>query len=248
MSSLLPILLYVAAAIFLAGMGWRLLTWLRAPVPLKIVLTPGPVTGSGVVRRLAGELVLFRSLFGADRGLWGAAWVFHVSLALLAVGHLGGLVVPGIARSSLGMTEEQFHHLAQITGGVFGLLAVAPLFYLLWRRLAAERVRYITTFSDYFALGLLLLIILTGNDMRFAGGLEIVQARQFVWGWLTFHPVAAPAVPAFTAHVLLVCVLLIYLPFSKLVHLGGLVFSPTLNQKNNPRVDRHIGPWDKCAA
>jgi nitrate reductase gamma subunit len=239
MSWLLPILFYLSVAVFLAGMGWRLAGWLRAPVPLKIVLTPGPVTGSGVARRLAGEAVLFRSLFGADRLLWGAAWLFHVSLALLAVGHIGGLVVPEFARASLGLTEEQFHHLAQVAGGAFGVLAIVPLLILLLRRVGAERLRYISTFSDYLALALLLVIIITGNHMRFMGGLEMAQARQFVSGLLMLRPVAAPADPAFAAHLLFVSALLAYIPFSKLLHLGGLVFSPTLNQKNNPREERY---------
>jgi respiratory nitrate reductase gamma subunit len=220
-------------------MGWRLFTWLRAPVPLKIVLTPGPVTAGGVARRLAGEVVLFRSLFGADRLLWGAAWLFHVSLVLLAAGHVGGLVIPGFARASLGLSEEQFHQLAQVAGGAFGLLAVVPLVGLLWRRLALERVRHISVLGDHLALVLLLSIIATGNQMRFMGGLDLGQARQFVSGLLTFHPVAPPHNAAFAAHLLLVCALLVYIPFSKLVHLGGLVFSPTLNQKNNPREERY---------
>lgn len=233
-------LLYCCAAVFLVGMGWRLFTWLRAPVPLKIVLTPGPVTTAGVARRLAGEGLLFRSLFGADRALWGAAWLFHLSLLLLGLGHVAGLVLPGISRAALGLNEAQFHHLAQVTGGAFGIVALVPLLYLLLRRLTLERVRYLSTFADYFALVLLVLVIATGNQMRFLGSLDLAQARQFVAGVLSFHPVAPPAAPAFVTHLLLVCALLAYIPFSKLVHLGGLFFSPTLNQKNNPRERRYV--------
>lgn len=239
MTSLLPALVYASTAVFLAGMGWRLAAWLRAPVPLKIVLTPAPATTAGVAHRLAGEALLFRSLFSADRSLWVAAWVFHLSLVMLAVGHVAGLVVPGFAQTSLGLTEDQFHRLAQVTGGAFGILAVVPLLYLLSRRLVMERLRYISTYSDYFALALLLLVIATGNQMRFMGSLDLAQARQFVSGVLTFHPVAPPSDAAFVAHLLLVCALLIYIPFSKLVHFSGLVFNPTLNQKNNPREQRY---------
>ena len=245
MTSFLPILVYVSATLFLAGMNWRLAMWLRTPVPLKIVLTPGPTTTAGVAQRLAGEVFLFRSLFQADRWLWATSWLFHISLVMLAVGHIGGLVVPGLAQASLGLTEAQFHHLAQVTGGLFGVLAVLPLIMLLLRRLTMERLRYISTFSDYFALALLLLVIATGNQMRFMGALDMAQARQFVSGLLTFHPVAPPADAAFVAHVLLVCALLAYIPFSKLAHFGGLLLSPTLNQRNNPRSQRHVGPWNK---
>ena len=233
-------LLYLCAAVFLVGMGWRLASWLRTPVPLKLVLTPGPTTAPGVARRLAGETLLFRNLLGSSRALWAAAWLFHLSLVMLAVGHVAGLVAPGFARSTLGLTEEQFHHLAQVTGGAFGILAVIPLLWLLVRRFALERLRYLSTFADYFALVLLLLVIATGNQMRFLGSLDMAQAREFVSGWLHFRPVAPPAVPAFIIHLLLVCALLAYIPFSKLVHLGGLFFSPTLNQRNDPRTRRHV--------
>ncbi len=239
MSMLLPALCYLSFAVFAAGMGWRLFTWLRAPVPLKIVLTPGPKTVVGVASRLTGEVVLFRSLFRADRALWCAAWLFHISLVLLGVGHLGGLVFPRFARAALGLTEGQFHHLADLAGGAFGVLGVVALLSLLWRRLAMERVRYISTLSDYVALGLLLLIVATGNHMRFMGGLEMSEAQSFVSGLLTFQPIAPPPLPAFQAHLLLVCALLVYIPFSKLVHLGGLVLSPTLYQRNTPREQRY---------
>jgi respiratory nitrate reductase gamma subunit len=249
MTLLLPALLYLSAAVFLGGMGWRLSKWLRTPVPLKIVLTPAPKTTLGVAQRLAWELFGFRSLFKADPSLWIPSWLFHVSLVFLAVGHLGGLVIPKFAEATLGLNENQFEQLAQISGGAIGILAVTALLWLLVRRLAAERVRWISTFSDYFALALLLLILATGNQMRFMGGLDIVQARQFVSGWLMLHPVAPPNNPMFAVHVLLVCALLIYIPFSKLVHIGGAtLFSPTLNQRNDPRDRRHIGPWNAVPA
>ncbi len=230
---------YLSVAVFLVGMGWHFYAWLRARVPLKIVLTPAPVTAGGVVRRLAGEAFLFRSLYRPDRKLWLAAWSFHVSLLLLLVGHFVGLVIPNFVETSLGLTEPQFHRFAQIAGGAFGILAAGSLIYLLLRRLLTERVRYISTYSDYFVLVLLLLLMGSGNHMRFLGGLDLAQARQFVSGLLLFHPAPVPSDPTFAAHLLLVSALLVYIPFSKLIHLGGLFFSPTLNQKNNPREKRY---------
>jgi respiratory nitrate reductase gamma subunit len=245
----LPVLLYLAAATFLLGMGWRLATWLRTPAPLKIVLTPGPKSSAGVARRLAEEMLGFRSLFSADRLFWIPAWFFHLSLVLLLAGHVGGLLIPQCAQAALGLTENQFERLAQVAGGAIGLLALASALALLFRRLLGERPRAISTFSDYFALGLLLLTIATGNQMRFSSGFDLPHARLFVSGWLAFHPVPPPAAPMFAAHVLLICALLIYIPFSKLVHLGGAtLFSPTLNQRNDPRERRHINPWDTRSA
>jgi len=243
MTPLLPALLYLSVAVFLIGMGWRWWVWLRTPVPLKIVLTPAPQNASGVVRRLAEEILGFRSVFEADRLLWIPAWLFHVSLLWLLAGHVCGLVIPDYTESFLLLDDTQFERLAQVAGSIVGGLAFAALLCLLLRRLAAERLRWISTFSDYFALVLLLLILGTGNHLRFMGGLDLAQARAFVSGWLALRPVAAPANPVFLAHVLFVSALLIFIPFSKLVHLGGgALFSPTLNQRNDPRERRHLNP------
>ena len=243
----LSVLLYASAAIFLIGMGRRIYNWIRTPVPLNIVLTPAPRHLPGVFGRLAGELFGFRSLAKADRSLWVPAWLFHFSLVLLFLGHFGGLVIPHLAQKAMGLGEKQFENMAQITGSAVGILAIATVLWLLIRRLKLPRVRWISTFSDYFALVLLLLIIATGNAMRFMGGLDIVQARNFVAGWLTLHPKAPPNDPVFSIHIILVCILLIYIPFSKLVHIGGVaLFSPTLNQRNNSRESRYVNSWNKA--
>jgi nitrate reductase gamma subunit len=244
MTWFLPTLFYLSVAVFLLGMAWRVSVWLRAPVPLKIPLTPGPATTAGVVGRLAGEVVLFRSLFGADCPLWVASWVFHVSLVLLAIGHVAGLVIPNLAAGVLGLTPAQFSQLAHVTGGAIGVFALLPLLYLFLRRLFLERVRFISAFSDYAALALLLLVIATGNFMRFETDFDIVKAREFVAGLIAFQPVAPPPDTAFYAHMVLVSLLLACIPFSKLMHLGGIFFSQTLNQPNNPRALRHVNPWD----
>jgi nitrate reductase gamma subunit len=42
----------------------------------------------------------------------------------------------------------------------------------------------------------------------------------------------------------LLCVLISYFPFSKLMHMGGVFLSPTRNLANNSRCVRHVNPWD----
>lgn len=228
----------------------RFSKWWRAGSPVKLVLTPAPKSTSGVVCRVASEMIFFPALLKSGRYLWAAAWIFHASLLLLVVGHAGGLVFHDLTCKIFGLTGEGYHRFANITGGIFGITAMAALVVLLLRRLVLERVRYISDIADYAALALLLLAIGAGNIMRFFGGFSdasLTQARAFVWGLLTFQPVAAPANVMFQIHLILVCLLLIYFPFSKLVHLGAVAFNPALNQANNPREKRHIGPWDAGA-
>jgi nitrate reductase gamma subunit len=49
-------------------------------------------------------------------------------------------------------------------------------------------------------------------------------------GLLTLNPVPPPLHPLFLIHYLLVLALLLYFPFSKLLHAGGIFFSPARNQ------------------
>jgi nitrate reductase gamma subunit len=244
---LLAAVVRLSAAVFIVGVAWRLGVWVRAAVPLRIPLTPAPATRWGAWRRLAGEVIGFKALFKADRGLWAASWLFHLSLVLLLVGHLGGLVAPDLSRRVLGISAGAFLRLAHVTGGAVGVLAAGSLLVLLGRRLVLEPLRHVSTLGDYFALTLLLLVIATGNQMRFMGRLEIDQAREFVGALLAFRTAPAPSDPIFAVHLLLVCALLVCLPFSKLMHAGGIFLSPTLNQANDTRERRHSNPWDLAA-
>jgi nitrate reductase gamma subunit len=58
-------------------------------------------------------------------------------------------------------------------------------------------------------------------------------------------PVAPPQHPLFLAHLILVCSLMIYFPFSKLMHAGGIFFSPTRNQRDNVLAQRYVNPWNE---
>ena len=74
---------------------------------------------------------------------------------------------------------------------------------------------------------------------------EIAQVKIFVMGLTHFAPVSTVGINAlFFTHLTLVCVLLIYFPFSKLMHMPGVFFSPTRNLANNSRRVRHINPWN----
>ena len=44
-------------------------------------------------------------------------------------------------------------------------------------------------------------------------------------------------------HLFLVATLMIIFPFSKLLHAPGLFFSPSRNQADDPREQRHIAAW-----
>jgi nitrate reductase gamma subunit len=125
-------------------------------------------------------------------------------------------------------------------------LLIGVLF-LFARRLTNRQVRYISLANDYFPLILIFAIGATGLLMRMflRDGIDIVAIKQLLVGLVTFQPVINGDIGSiFYIHLFLVCALLVYFPFSKLMHLGGVFLSPTRNMKNNTREVRHINPWN----
>jgi hypothetical protein len=64
-------------------------------------------------------------------------------------------------------------------------------------------------------------------------------------GLVTFHPLVSAEIGSiYYNHLFLVATLLVYFPFSKLMHMGGVFLSPTRNMANDTRMRRHINPWN----
>lgn len=246
--SLLAAIIYLSLAVCLAGTAWRGWVWLRAPVPLMIPLTPAPGTKTGVAVRLAGEALGFHSLFRADRGLWALAWIFHASLAGLLIGHVAGLLTPDVSARLLGLSAADYDRVAQVTGSLVGAVALVSLAGLFGRRVASIRLRYISSAADYFLLVLLFLIVGTGLAMRLSDRFDLASARAFVSSVIALQPDGQAVDLRFAVHVLLVCGLLVYAPFSKLGHMAGIFLNPALNQTNTPREQRHVGPLGNASA
>jgi nitrate reductase gamma subunit len=79
--------------------------------------------------------------------------------------------------------------------------------------------------------------------MTFVVHTDIVALKAFALGLMTMDPQPIPGDPILLIHLALVALLMIIFPVSKLLHAPGIFFSPTRNQKDNPRETRHIAPW-----
>jgi nitrate reductase gamma subunit len=265
---------YAALTIFLAGFCYRVLRWAWSPVPFRIPTTCGqqkslrwikassldnPATGLGALGRMALEVLLFRSLFrnnrnrldegrlifGEDKFLWLAALAFHWSLLMILLRHLRLLVQPVPAFVTLLEKLDGFFQFGTPEIYVSDVVLIGALAYLLARRLRSPLVRYVSLFSDYFALFLLLGIALTGVLMRYFTRVDVVAVKQFALGIVTFRPAVPPTLSAmFMVHLVFVGTLAAYFPFSKLMHMGGIFLSPTRNLANNNRAKRHVNPWN----
>jgi nitrate reductase gamma subunit len=229
-------LAYFATFAFVGGLLWRLYGYLRTPMPLPHAITPAPKTEGGSVLRVLGDVTLFPNLFKADRFLWAGAWVFHIALAAVLFRHLRYFTypVPGIIL--------YMETVALFFGCLFGAAAL----FLFWRRLGLPRTLYISNIPDYFVLVLLGLVAGTGLLVSYWLHVHIVDVKAFMLGLMTFRPVEVPRHPLFLLHLFFVLVLMIYFPFSKLLHAGGVIFSPSRHQPYEVQVrgKRHVNPYE----
>lgn len=243
MSTLIAVLLTLATLVMIVGVVRKARQYSATPAPLKIPVTPAPKSTGGVVVRMAKEVFLFAALFRASKWTWIFGWIFHVSLALAFIRHLRYVIDPegmlGFMMPFLNLWLVQTAGKYAVFGMVIGLLG------LLARRFLVARVRYISAPSDYLMLLLLLAIAITGFVMSFITPVDITQVKVFMLGILNFDLQQLPEGTALVAHLLLVALLGLILPFSKLLHIPGVFFAPTRNQVDNPREKRHIADWAK---
>ncbi|BBD09036.1 sulfate reduction electron transfer complex DsrMKJOP subunit DsrM [Desulfovibrio ferrophilus] len=226
-----------------------------------------PQTTGQTIARMALEILCFRSLFrnlavqrfgstedGVDmkvryassKWLWGFALLFHYSFLIVFVRHFRLFTdpVPGFL-SGL----EFFDGLLQLgvpTLYLTDVFLVLGATFLLLRRALLPQVRYISLVADYFPLFLILSVACSGIMMRYFGKTDIMAVKELTMGLFSFAPAAhIEGIGAiFYIHLFLVCVLIAYFPFSKLMHLGGVFLSPTRNLPNDNRAKHHRNPWN----
>lgn len=232
-SILFAALFYLATAVLVGGLAYKVRQYWRAPAPLKIPTMPAPLTKGRVGLRLAREVVVFESLFKSNKLLWLFAALFHFGLFLVLFRHLRYFQEP------IWLPVK----LVQPFAPIWALMMIAGLALLLVRRLVSPRIRYITGPSDILMLVLLLGIGLSGMAMTGAVHTDVVAVKAFFLGLMRFQVLPLPGDPLLLLHLFLVATLMIVFPFSKLLHVPGVFFSPTRNQVDDARERRHLAPW-----
>jgi nitrate reductase gamma subunit len=226
-------LFYAATAILVAGVAAKIAGYARTPAPLRIPTTPAPRTRAGVAGRMAREVLLFESLFRANKWIWLFGWLFHVALAVVLVRHLRYFTEPVWTVVAI----------AQPFGIYAGFAMLAGLAGLWARRFLVERIRYISTYSDHLMLALLVMIGVSGLMMKYVSHTDIVAVKAFMLGLMRFDLQPLPADGPLLVHLALVALLMAIFPASKLLHAPGVFFSPTRNQADDSRERRYVAPW-----
>lgn len=220
-----------------------------------------PYTKFGLLARMALEVLLFRSLFRNTRAelrdgpkityasakwLWLFGILFHYSFLIIVIRHLRFFMEPIPSFVDAITSVDGFFQILVPTVFLTDIIFLGAVTYLFLRRVALPQVRYISLPADYFALFLILGIGLSGVLMRQVLRVDLLGVKELVMSVFTLHPIAPAAGigPIFFVHLFLVSVLIAYLPFSKIMHAGGVFLSPTRNMRNVNRMERYVNPWN----
>ena len=214
-----------------------------------------------VIGRIFSEVFLFRSLFrnlsprvgiqgtgvtyASAKWLWIFAILFHYAMLTTLFRHLRFFTNPVLWPVKFVEGIDGWLEVGIPQVMISGLVLLCAMCLLLARRLVIPRLRYISLMNDFFPLFLLIAIATTGTLMRYIVGIDVTSVKELIMGLVSFRPVMIEGIGLlFYIHIFLVSTLLAYFPFSKLMHAGGIFFSPTRSMANDNRAVHHENPWN----
>jgi len=167
--------------------------------------------------------------------------LFHFGILLVIGGHIFGILVPEAATKAVGISETAYHAVAVALGTVSGLMTVAGMAILIYRRRVTGPVFSATTRNDKAMYLLLAATILAGLSTTVLGNLlghpydYRLGVAPYFRSVFYLHPdvsliTAAPI--GFQIHVMLAWVLFAAWPFTRLVH----VFSAPVGYLTRPYI------------
>jgi len=247
---------YIALGLFIFGVLYRLYSWGTATALTGMYSVNVGVNEDGwpsTVKDVLKRIFLFYTLPGndKDRTLFYGSFLFHWGIWIALFGHLGVFIPETYLQEWFGITPYFHHLLALYVGGAGGLMALAGIVVLLGRRISGSirvrlrlvneyiinlRVRKFSFLDDYFADALLILIIVTGLAQTLGITSHSVNyissISNYVWSLLMLHPNVSLIAGAtlFQIHFTLVMILLIYFPWSKMMHPFSYLLMPTISR------------------
>ena len=166
--------------------------------------------------------------------------LFHFGMLAVLGGHVLGIMIPASWTAAVGISESAYHLVSVSLGVLSGLVTVAGLAILLYRRITVPAVRKATTRIDKIMYTLLSGAIVTGMLNTVGGNLigsYDYRATVSPWFRSLFSIAPQPELMAsapisFQIHNLVVLTLLGVWPYTRLVH----VFSAPLGYLTRPYV------------
>jgi nitrate reductase gamma subunit len=177
--------------------------------------------------------------------------LFHFGILVVALGHVGGLVIPDAWTEAVGITEHMYHVVAVVLGTIAGFCTLAGLAILIYRRRTVGPVFLATTRNDKLMYAVLTITIALGLAATVAanvvGGGYNYRESVSPWFRSVFYlqpdPGLMTGVPIlFQLHALSALALFCIWPFTRLVHMLtapiGYVTRPYIVYRSR---DEHLG-------
>lgn len=192
---------YAAIIVFLAGLVWR-------------------YRSRGTISSLSSQLLESRWL------AWGSV-PFHLGIAILVVGHLVPVIVPGAWQALL--SNRNVLLTVETIGAAAAVLCLAGLIVLLVRRVSTASLRASSTVFDIIVLALLIAQVVLGLEVaitqRWGALWSARTTTPYLWSVFTFRPdptfLTGMPLPV-TLHIIGAWITLALIPFTRLVHMFSL--------------------------
>lgn len=190
---------------------------------------PRHTSSFNMVKAMATEILLVKTLWEHNRKLWLVSYPFHggiyVVIGFLALMVLGALLqIFGWKITAAADWWLVALHWLTLAAGVVGMASVTlGCLGLLARRTFDDDLRRYSTPSDYFNLLFILSISAIGLYAWAFVDPTFGQLRSYIAGLLTLNPAALH--PVLATLVVLLSAFLMYLPFTHMTHFVGKFFS-----------------------
>lgn len=164
------------------------------------------------------------SQFLESRRLFWGSVPFHIGILGVLLGHLIGLLIP--RQVQLWNSVPLRLYVLELTGLVFGLMALVGLIGLIVRRFREKRLMVVHTWADKVLYLILGTSVVTGLwialGYRWGSAWYTQVAAPYLWSIFTFQPdiVAVTALPwVVKIHILTAWSLIAIFSFTRMVHL-----------------------------
>ena len=178
----------------------------------------------GEIKFMGSEIFFFTQYYRRKRNYWYFVYPFHIGLflligwlALLLIGALTSLAGISVSAISANVWGSIVHYLTLVTGMAGFAITSFGCIGLIVKRGIDKDLRLYTTPIDYFKLSFILVILLSGLTAWGFFDPTFATVREFMKGLITFTP-AAQMNPATFTNILLICLFLVYMPFTSMMH------------------------------
>jgi nitrate reductase gamma subunit len=184
----------------------------------------------GELKFIGVELFFFRLYYRLNRPYWYLVYPFHIGVFLL-VGWLALILIGAVTTlAGISVTAESnfwgsLVYYFTLAAGASGFIITAfGTTGLLVRRLIDRDLKTYTVPLDYFNLSFILAVMVSGIISWLAFDPGFTSFRGFLQGLITFTPFSGLN-PASFICILLICVFLIYSPFTRMTHYVAKFFT-----------------------